>query len=76
MPPDVGFLDFEVGVFIIKLFLILFLIFYSIFSLILLRQIQLMAKSLPISLSPSLKFVAIIQIGVSLALLFMVIGVF
>lgn len=62
--------------FIIKTFLILFLIFYSIFSLIVFRQIQLMAKSLPVSLSPVLKFVAIVQIGVSGALLFITIGVF
>lgn len=76
MPHDVGFLGFVSSSLIIKLFLLLFLIFYSIFSLIIFRQIQLMAKSLPISLSPALKFVAIIQIGISLALLFIAIGVF
>lgn len=70
------FLDLISGALIIKTFLILFLIFYSFFSLIVFRQIQLMAKSLPVSLSPTLKFVAIVQIGASLALLFGAMGVF
>ena len=60
----------------IKAFLILFLVFDTIFVLILFRQIQLMGKSLPTTVNPFLKFIAILQIGVALALLFVVIGVF
>lgn len=71
-----GFLDFLSTTFVIKAFFILFLVFYSVFALIIFRQIQLMAKSLPMSLSPLLKFVAIVHIGVAVALLFVVLGVF
>ena len=68
--------NFLNAVFIIKAFLGLFLVFYTVFALIIFRQVQLMAKTLPVSISPFLKFMAIIQIGVSLALLFVVLGVF
>lgn len=68
--------NFINAVFIIKAFLVLFLVFYTVFALIIFRQVQLMAKTLPVSISPFLKFIAIIQIGVSLALLFVVLGVF
>jgi len=59
-----------------KAFFILFLIFYSIFTLILYRQIQLMGRTLPTPLVPFLKFLAVLHIGVALALLFVVIGAF
>jgi len=61
---------------IIKLFFLLFLIFYLVFSLMLYRQIQLMCRTLPTPIAPFLKFVAVIHLGVSLAILFIVIGVF
>lgn len=61
---------------IVKGFLVLFLIFYVVFSLILFRQIQLMAKKLPTTAVPILKFAGILLVGVSLALLFIVIGIF
>lgn len=62
--------------FFIKALFILFLIFYSIFSLIMYRQIQLMGKTLPTPIVPFLKFVAIIHIGVAVAILFIVLGIF
>jgi hypothetical protein len=62
--------------FVIKIFLILFLIFYTFFAFMLLRQIQTLAKELPTSIAPLLRFLAIINLGVSLAILFIVIGVF
>ena len=64
------------AVYITKAFLILFILFYAIFSLMIFRQIQIMAKTLPTSLSPWLKFIGIVQIGISLGLLFVVIGAF
>lgn len=60
----------------LKSFIVLFLVFYSVFALILYRQIQIMNKKLPTTLSPFLKFVAIVHIGISLAILFLVIGSF
>ena len=62
--------------FVIKVFLILFLIFYAFFAFMLLRQIQTLAKELPTPAAPLLRFLAIINLGVSLAILLIVIGVF
>lgn len=70
-----GFLEID-ALYVTKAFLILFIFFYVIFSLIIFRQIQIMAKTLPTSLSPYLKFIGIVQIGISLGLLFVVIGAF
>lgn len=58
----------------IKSFLSLFLIFYAIFALILLRQVQLMCKTLPTPIGPLLKFLAIIHLGVSVAILLLILG--
>lgn len=71
-----SFLDFLTLSFIVKVFFILFLVFYSVFALVVFRQIQLMARSLPMALSPFLKSVAIVHIGVALALFFVVLEVF
>lgn len=68
-----GRINFSLGV---KAFLILFLVFYSVFALMLFRQIQLMIKTLPTQLAPFLKFLAIVHVGISLAILLMVIGTF
>ena len=62
--------------FIIKAFLVLFLVFYGVFAMILYRQIQLMTKKLPTPLSPLLRFVGIIHIGVAATVLLMIIGTF
>jgi hypothetical protein len=69
-------IDFLTFSFAAKILLLTFLAFYSVFSLILYRQIQLMARVLRIPLDSVLKSVAIIQIGISLALFFIVIGIF
>lgn len=77
MPPAESFLKlpaFNFGV-VMKAFLFLFLVFYVAFSLILYRQIQLMGKTLPTPLLPFLRFLAIIHVGVALAILFFVLGV-
>lgn len=71
-----GVFEFLNVAFALKAFLILFLIFYVIFSLILYRQIQVMSKTLPTSVVPFIKFIGIIHLGVALALLLIAIGVF
>lgn len=63
-------------VFALKSFVILFAVFYVVFSLILYRQIQLMDRSLPTPIGPFLKFIGILQIGIALAFLFILIGAF
>jgi len=69
-----SFLEID-AIYVIKAFLILFLFFYVIFSLIIYRQIQVMSKILPTPFTPYLKFIGIIQIGISLGLLFITLGV-
>lgn len=59
------------GLFIAKMFMVLFIIFYTVFALILFRQIQIMTIKLPTKLSPILKFIALIHVGFSLAILFL-----
>lgn len=63
-------------IFVVKAFFVLFLVFYAFFALILFRQVQIMNRKLQTQLSALLKFVAFLHIGVSLALLFLVIGAF
>ena len=60
----------------VKAFLVLFLIFYTVFAVILYRQIGLLNRKMTNSLAPVLKFVAFVHIGVTLALLFLTIGGF
>ncbi|MEX2028135.1 MAG: DUF5657 family protein [Candidatus Curtissbacteria bacterium] len=69
-----GFIGFEL---VAKAFGILFGVFYLVFSVVVFRQVQLMTRALPgISQAPFIRAVAIFQIGVALAFLFFVIGVF
>lgn len=62
--------------FFVKAFFILFLVFYTFFAIMLFRQVQIMTKKLPTQLSPLLKFIGLINVGVSLALLFLIVGMF
>ena len=63
-------------VFFVKLFLILFVIFYSFFAFMLFKQIQLVAKEFYTPIMPFLKFISIVNFGLSLALIFLVLGLF
>lgn len=72
----VGFLDNLTAAFGVKSFLILFLVFYSVFALLMFRQVQIMDQKLPTALSPFLRFVGILHVGVALAILFLTIGTF
>jgi hypothetical protein len=69
------FLNLEID-FFLKAFLILFLLFYSVFAFVLYRQIQLMCRALPTQVAPFLRFLAIVHIGFSLAIFFGVAGTF
>lgn len=78
LPEAVGFailapVNFQL---LVKVFFVLFLLFYSVFAAILLRQIQLMERTIELGGGRFLKFLAIIQVGFSLATLFIVIGTF
>ncbi len=73
LPVIFGNLGVGLGV---KAFMVLFVIFYLVFALIVFRQIQLMDRALPTPIAPFLKFLGIVQIGVALAFLFVVFGLF
>ena len=62
--------------FFLKIFLILFLVFYTVFAFVIFRQIQLMCRTLPTQITPFLRFLSIVHIGVALALLLAVLGAF
>ena len=79
MPPDAVGFEILSGVnfaLLVKAFFILFVVFYSVFALIQLRQIQLMERTIELGGGRFLKFLAIIQIGITLAILLIVIGTF
>ena len=59
-----------------KAFIVLFLIFYTMFALILHRQVQIMNGKLPTQLSPALRFISVLNVGVTVAILFLIIGLF
>jgi hypothetical protein len=60
----------------VKAVLVLLLVFNLIFSLLVFRQTQLIGKRLPTPLVPFLRFAATIYIGLSAAMLLLVIGGF
>lgn len=64
------------GGLLLKLFAVLFSVFYVVFAVVLYRQIQLMDRALPNPIAPFLKFLGILQIGVALAFMFIVIQFF
>lgn len=79
MPTDLSFFDAFAAfrlVFLVKLFFVLLVIFYLVFTLILFRQVQIMDRTLPTSVGPFLKFLAIVLIGIALAFMFVIIGMF
>lgn len=79
MPIEQAALSITSGVnivFWIKPFFALFLIFYFFFSFMLFKQIQSVTRELVTPIMPFLKFVGIINLGISLSLLFLVIGLF
>lgn len=69
-------LGFLTTAFVVKAFFSLLIVFYIVFAVIIFRQTQLMARSLPTALSPALMFISILHIGVSLAFLFVFLGAF
>ena len=60
----------------VKIFLILFLVFYTVFAFILYMQVKIMCRKLPTPLSPHLRFVSVLNIGISVAVIFLVMGTF
>lgn len=66
------FLTVQFGV---KAFLILFVVFYLVYSVLIIRQVQLMEEAFTTKLAPVLKFISIVNAGVAAALFFLTIGI-
>lgn len=59
----------------LKWAILLILIFYAIFALIIVRQVDLMSKTLITPVSPFFKAFAILHAGLSMGLIFLVWGI-
>ncbi len=55
--------------------ILLILIFYAIFSLVIVRQVDLMSKTLITNISPLVKAFAILHAGFAIALIFLAWGI-
>ncbi|MBI2600517.1 hypothetical protein HYW42_01075 [Candidatus Daviesbacteria bacterium] len=77
MPPDQTNLVFDFS-FLVPYFryvVLLLLVFYAIFALIIVRQVDLMGKTLITPISPVVTAAAIIHAGFAIGLLILVFGV-
>ncbi|MCL4365660.1 hypothetical protein M1437_00325 [Patescibacteria group bacterium] len=71
----VNFFDTETVRMFLKAAVLLILIFYAIFALIVVRQVDLMSKTLITSVSPVLKAFSIIHAGVVIGLIILAWGI-
>lgn len=60
---------------IARILAIIFAFLYLLFSFVILRQVQLMTRTLPTPISPVLIFISIAQIGVTLMVIVLLLGV-
>lgn len=60
---------------IAKGIILLILIFYAIFSLIIVRQVDLMSKTLVTGISPIVKAVSVVHAGVAIGLIILAFGI-
>lgn len=67
--------EIETLLFLIKIAILIILIFYAIFSLLIVRQVDLMSKTLISSVSPIVKAFSIVNAGIALGLILLVWGI-
>lgn len=60
---------------VVQILAIIFVVLYLVFALVIVRQIQLMTKTLLSPVAPILIFLGIIHVGVVLAILILLVGV-
>lgn len=72
---QINIFDFEPIFIIFKGAILLILIFYAIFSLIIIRQVDLMSKTLITKVSPIVKGLAIVHAGFALGLIVLAWGI-
>lgn len=67
--------DFEVLLFFMKVAILIILIFYAIFALIIVRQVNLMSRTLITQVSPILRAFSIIHAGFAIGLIVLAWGI-
>lgn len=60
---------------VLKFAILIILLFYAIFGLIVVRQVDLMSKTLVTNISPIVKFLSIIQVGLAIGLIILAWGI-
>ena len=68
-------LDFEITMMLLKVAILIILVFYAIFALIVVRQVDLMSKTLITKVSPILKAFSIIHAGFAIGLIVLAWGI-
>lgn len=71
----INYLDSEAVAVFLKVAILLILIFYAIFALIVVRQVDLMARTLITEVSPILKAFSIVHAGVAVGLIVLAWGI-
>lgn len=72
---EVNFFNSEVLISILKLAILIILVFYALFALLIVRQVDLMSKTLITPVSPVLKAFSIIHAGVAIGLIVLAWGI-
>ena len=68
-------LDFEITMMLLKVAILIILVVYAIFALIVVRQVDLMSKTLITKVSPILKAFSIIHAGFAIGLIVLAWGI-
>lgn len=72
---QVNFFDSEVVMIFVKLAILLILVFYAIFALLIVRQVDLMSKTLITTVSPFVRAISVIHAGFAIGLILLVMGI-
>lgn len=72
---QINIFDSEAALVLLKAAILLVLIFYAIFSLIIIRQVDLMGKALITGISPVVKLITIIHAIFAIGLIFVAWGI-
>lgn len=73
LPPNL--FEFEPFLIFVKLSILIILVFYAIFALLIVRQVNLMSKTLITPVSPVVRAVAVLHAGFAIGLIILVLGI-
>lgn len=72
---EVNFFEQDLSLIFVKIGILIILAFYAIFALMVIRQVDLMSKTLITRVSPVLKAVSILHAGFAIGLIFLAWGI-